>query len=151
MVMRHVLEHVHEPSTLFRMFAAEDVEYVHILVPNASSPFVQFFGNDWCSWDPPRHLQFFESSTLDAMALSAGYVLVDTTDHGIDEIVVSLFRRRMLQWRYSDHANVPLEKQWWFHLYSPKGMLCTVSAAMSSFLVKSVLSRLYRLRSPRAS
>lgn len=145
-VMRHVLEHVHYPADLMKLFAKSGVEYVHILVPNVGSPFMEWFDEDWCSWDPPRHLQFFESQTLDGLASLAGYRLENVSDHGIDEYIVSLFRRHMLQWhRSGKHQEADAQDQWWFKLYQPKGLVCTLSAAGTSMFFKSVLSRLYRL------
>lgn len=143
-LMRHVLEHVHHPARLIDDFRKSGVAYVHLLVPNAASPFVELFGNDWCSWDPPRHLQFFEPHTLDRLLDAHGYRLESVTDHGIDELVVSLFRRRMNEWqRTKSPAEHSPEQAWWFRLLQPKGVLCTVSAALSSPFVSSVLSRLY--------
>ncbi len=148
-VMRHVLEHVHEPLKLLETFADRQVRYLHILVPNVNSIFAGLFKENWAYWDPPRHLQFFDGDTLDSLAQRAGYRRLAVNDHGIDEIIVSLFRKFMLSWHCRDNVlrrDANPENTWWFSLLQPKGALCAVSGALSGFLLKTVLSRLYCLK-----
>ncbi|MEO0454618.1 MAG: class I SAM-dependent methyltransferase [Verrucomicrobiota bacterium] len=145
-VMRHVLEHVHYPLEMIKAFHTANIDYVMVVVPNVESPAVNWFGTDWCSWDPPRHLQFFSEKTLRELFQRAGYREIGKHDHGIDEIVVSFFRKKMIQWHQDPESRTceRPEEESWYPLLESKNSLCTLAAVLQGPFLPSVLSRTFQ-------
>lgn len=146
-VMRHVLEHVHEPATVLRTYAKAGVKFLFILVPNAETRLARAFGRWWYYMDPPRHLTFFTGATLAKMAKSCGYRQVEAADHGIDELVTSLYRFRMAAWARRTDESGRRSLPFWFHLLKPKGIPAALSSVLSAPLASTVLCRVFELDS----
>ncbi|MCC6953226.1 MAG: class I SAM-dependent methyltransferase, partial [Deltaproteobacteria bacterium] len=91
-ILRHVLEHLHEPQKVLSTIAESGARFIQITVPNAASPMARWFGSNWYYWDPPRHLQFFTPQTLRAACESSGFRLRASGTAGLDEVVTSLHR-----------------------------------------------------------
>lgn len=94
--LRHVLEHVRDPYELLVKIQSLGINYVAIVVPNKSSRWAKAFGDYWYYWDPPRHLSNFTVSGLSNMALRSDWKIVEAKTHGIDEWIVSSWRRDMI-------------------------------------------------------
>ncbi len=146
-VMRHVLEHVHTPSALLRTYAEAGVQFLFLLVPNASTRCARLFGQWWYYWDPPRHLTSFTGETLVATARRCGYRQVAAGDHGIDEIVTSLYRRGMAGWSRNPDPAPNQGAPFWYHFLKPKGVPAALSSMISAPLASSVLCRVFQLES----
>lgn len=75
-VLRHVIEHVHNPVGLlkecFRVLRPGGS--LVVITPNIRSLAHRRFGQDWLHLDPPRHLHLFSSTTLETVAQRAGFV-----------------------------------------------------------------------------
>lgn len=65
-IMKHVLEHVYNPSeTLHEIhrLLAEDGKFIFVL-PNIQCFEIRIFGKYWQGWDVPRHMYHFEPTTI---------------------------------------------------------------------------------------
>ncbi|MBL8391980.1 MAG: class I SAM-dependent methyltransferase [Candidatus Accumulibacter sp.] len=143
-ILRHVLEHVHEPARVLAWLRRSGVRYLFVVVPNASSPFARLFGQYWAHWDPPRHLTFFTPESLRLVAERNGYREVAMCDHGIDEFVTSLYRARMIRWMRQDHGP-SARSPWWNVLLHPKSLPAAISSALWAPLASTALCRLFEL------
>jgi hypothetical protein len=130
-VMRHVLEHLHEPGQVIGAIAAAQVEWLYIVVPNCASVLARRFGAYWYYWDPPRHLQFFERDTLRKMCQRGGFRMEAEGWYGIDEIVTSAYRRALLSPSLPARGIV-------VSLTRPKGILAGAVSALSAPWGKAV-------------
>jgi SAM-dependent methyltransferase len=74
-ICSHVLEHVHEPSTLLlNLHKALKVGGVLLLSsPNAGSQVRRHFGNDWRGLEAPRHLSIPSLQQLEIMLVGLGF------------------------------------------------------------------------------
>ena len=139
-VMRHVLEHLHEPSKVLSLFHSAGVPWVLVVVPNVDSPMARWLGEYWWHWDPPRHLLFFNADSLDRLARRCGYRVAKQRTYGIDEIVSSVFRWALIRTGAvrTDRASAgstPL----WLKLLHPKSPLAALSSAAMSPIANTVL------------
>jgi hypothetical protein len=139
-VMRHVLEHLHEPSKVLSLFHSAGILYVLVVVPNVDSPFARWFGGYWTMWDPPRHLLYFNATSLDRLARRCGYRVAKQRTYGIDEIVTSAFRWALIRTgavRMDRVAagSIPL----WLKILHPKGHLAGLSSAAMSPIGNTML------------
>ncbi len=78
-VMNHVIEHVHDPTTLMarcRELLKPDGQMM-LVTPNIRSYGHRQFGRSWLGIDPPRHLHLFSTETLTAVAKKAGFSVCD--------------------------------------------------------------------------
>lgn len=141
-ILRHVLEHVHEPARLLSWLHRSEVRYVFVLVPNTATLLRESFGPMWAYWDPPRHLTFFTPDSLTRVAERAGYRQVASRDHGLDEIVTSIFRAKMLHWVRTPPEKRPPEP-WWVPVFNPKGALSAISSALVSPIGSGALCRVF--------
>lgn len=91
-ILRHTLEHFHEPVKLVEFFHKIGIEYVLIVVPNQSSFLKKIFKNNWPYWDPPRHLSYFSPNNLQLLMNNNGYIPEFTKTYGLDEIIGSIIR-----------------------------------------------------------
>ena len=139
-VMRHVLEHLHEPSKVLSLFHWAAIPYVLVVVPNVDSPFARWFGGYWAWWDPPRHLLFFNAESLDRLAHRCGYRVADQRTYGIDEIVGSAFRWALIRTGAVrlGQARAGVEPLW-LKLLHPKSPLAGLSSAAMSPIANTVL------------
>jgi hypothetical protein len=135
-VMRHVLEHLFNPRIVIETFRNAQVEYLYIVVPNRDSCFAKALGANWYYWDPPRHLNFFNSNCLEELLGAAGYRTVAAGYYGIDEVVTSIHRKLFLS---------GINTGWISSVTSPKGMLAGLSSALSSPFCNTVCWSLARL------
>ncbi len=126
-VLRHVLEHVYEPSKLIASLARLNPDYFLIMVPNGYSLFRHTFRRHWGFFDPPRHLSNFSKKSLAFIFKNAGYGEIKTTSYGMDECVISVYR--------AGH-NWPDGVRRWFS-WTSKAML--ISSALSLLFGRSVL------------
>jgi Methyltransferase domain len=97
LVLRHVLEHVHDPRTLLERAHAIGVRVVDVTVPNFDSRLRPCLGEGWIFWDPPRHMMYFTPETLRALAARTGYDVAYLETYGIDEFVTSTYRALALK------------------------------------------------------
>jgi 2-polyprenyl-3-methyl-5-hydroxy-6-metoxy-1,4-benzoquinol methylase len=92
LTMWHVLEHVHDPRTMFkRAFAllAEHGLFV-IAVPDRESWDAQYYGTYWAAWDVPRHLSHFRRADIHALTQEHGFELVATRKMWLDAFYIAL-------------------------------------------------------------
>jgi len=73
-LMNHVIEHVHDPSSLLRECrrVLRPGALLVVVTPNIRSWGHARFGRDWRGIEPPRHLHIFSSRALAGIATSAG-------------------------------------------------------------------------------
>ena len=73
-VLRHVLEHLDDPSDTLRRCAAmlSESGQIYIEVPNARCAMAALLGSKWVHWYVPRHLQHFSKTSLEACLKQAG-------------------------------------------------------------------------------
>ncbi len=139
-VMRHVLEHLREPSEILSLFHSAGIPYVLVVVPNVNSPFARWFGEYCWYWDPPRHLLFFNADSLDRLARRCGYRIAKQRTYGIDEIVTSTFRWALIRTGAvrMDRAAAGSEPLW-LKLLHPNSPLAGLSSAAMSPIANTVL------------
>ncbi len=98
-VLRHVIEHVHDPVGLlkecFRVLRPGGL--LVVITPNIKSLGHRRFGQDWLHLDPPRHLHLFSSTTLAVVARQAGFAHAEahTTPAQAESIFLSSLRIRL--------------------------------------------------------
>jgi 2-polyprenyl-3-methyl-5-hydroxy-6-metoxy-1,4-benzoquinol methylase len=86
--IRHVLEHVAEPSQVLESARAllRDGGLLLVAVPNIKSLPARLFRNEWWWIDPPTHLHYFENTTLRSLLERHGFrSLRSVTRRGDDE------------------------------------------------------------------
>lgn len=139
-IMRHVLEHLHEPSKVLSLFHSAGISYALVVVPNVDSPFARWFGGYWWCWEPPRHLLFFTAESLDHLARRCGYRVAKQRTYGIDEIVSSAFRWALIRTGAvrMDRAATG-EAPFWLKLLHPKRPLAAISSAAMSPVTNTIL------------
>jgi hypothetical protein len=139
-IMRHALEHLHEPAKILSLFHSAGVPWVLVVVPNVDSPFARWFGGYWTMWDPPRHLLYFNAKSLDCLVRRCGYRIAKQRTYGIDEIVTSAFRWALIRSGAvrvdrASAGSTPL----WLRLLHPKSALAGLSSAAMSPIANTVL------------
>lgn len=144
--MRHVLEHFYHPREVFQTFKDSGIQYVSITVPNYHSRMRRLARNNWCMWDPPRHLQHFTKNSLIASASSAGYACMSLRTYGFDELLTSIYRYLSLTVNYKNPSNTKLI-QYILDLVHHKSPLVAISSAVSYPLLNTVLSASFALKS----
>ncbi|MBB1059130.1 class I SAM-dependent methyltransferase [Marilutibacter spongiae] len=73
--LSHVLEHLHEPGAALQRMRGwlKPGGEIWLAVPNPGGPGHRYFGRNWFSLDPPRHLCLPTSRQLLAMLADAGF------------------------------------------------------------------------------
>lgn len=127
-VMRHSLEHMYAPGRFLELARSLGVPHLLVVVPNTDSKLAKFFGHDWYYWDPPRHLSFFTSESLEKLGGKHGYRVVRTRLYGIDEVVTSWHRRALLKGSTRKAR-----------IFSPKGPIAAVASSASAFITDAVI------------
>ena len=97
LVLRHVLEHVHDPRRLLELAHASGASVVDVTVPNFNSRLRPGLGKSWIHWDPPRHMTYFTPETIRVLATQAGYEVAYLETYGIDELFTSAYRALALK------------------------------------------------------
>lgn len=135
-ILRHVLEHVHEPVELLAAARRSGVKAALILVPNASSRLRKRLGRRWIHWDPPRHMNYFTPESLHACLERAGFRVAHLVTYGIDELVSSLHVAASIRSKSDD----PHSHRWRFvaERTEPKGLLAGMSSAVSTPFTRTV-------------
>lgn len=136
-VLRHVLEHVREPSAFLARFLTLGARQFYIVVPNAASLERRLLGRHWYLWDPPRHLWHFDSSTLDRVCRRAGLVTVQQGRGTAPTLAPSVYRcLRLRGWPASVYER-----------FAPNRLLSVLSIPLNMLLPGNVLWRVARARS----
>lgn len=109
-VLRHVIEHVHDPVGLLKecFRVLKPGGSLVVITPNIRSLAHRRFGQDWEGLDPPRHLHLFTSTTLATAAQLAGFVRAEartTPEHAESIAMSSLCIRLRRSGRQSDAAS----------------------------------------------
>ena len=141
-IMRHVLEHVPDPSTLLKTIRDAGVGYVAAVVPNADSRFARRFGADWYYWDPPRHLFHFNHQSLMALAEQVGAGIVSIDHYGIDEVLSSINRRQRVRALATGHQ--PDETSLLLRLSHPTGIAAGLMSGLTGLVSKGVIRVLFK-------
>lgn len=98
-VLRHVIEHVHDPIGLLKecFRVLKPGGSLLVITPNIRSLAHRRFGQDWRGLEPPRHLHLFSSRTLEAVAQRAGFAHAEarTTPAQAESIFMSSLRIRL--------------------------------------------------------
>jgi 2-polyprenyl-3-methyl-5-hydroxy-6-metoxy-1,4-benzoquinol methylase len=103
----HVLEHVHSPTAVLEAVAPalRSGGSLRIAVPNIGSAEARVFGRRWSPLEVPRHLFHFDSDTLAAYLMKAGFKTVsirpqwfpssisDSINYVIEDIAHRRYRR----------------------------------------------------------
>lgn len=73
--LSHVIEHLPDPEASLRSCHAllRPDGWLVVATPNTASLGRHRFGRDWLHWDPPRHLQLFDATTLERIAQRSGF------------------------------------------------------------------------------
>jgi SAM-dependent methyltransferase len=106
-ICSHVLEHVHEPSTLLLNLynALKDGGVLLLSSPNAGSQVRRHFGNDWRGLEAPRHLSIPSLRQLETMLATIGFSVRQVLERPIATGVESArIRRRGLHISPKDAA-----------------------------------------------
>lgn len=145
-IMRHVLEHFYNPMEIFHSFRDSGIEYISITVPSYHSRLRPIIGENWCMWDPPRHLQHFTKESLLASAGSAGFTCIRLRTYGIDEVITSLYRYLLISANYRKLSDTKLLRNV-LNLLHPKSPLAGISSAISFPFSNTVLSASFAVKS----
>lgn len=92
----HVLEHIHNPDEYLSSIA-DAVKPDGILVialPNPLSADAVHYAEDWAAFDVPRHLWHFDSKSIDALALRAGFAPVAVKRMPVDGFYISILSEK---------------------------------------------------------
>jgi len=144
--MRHVLEHFYNPIEVFHSFKDSGIEYASITVPSYQSRLRRIFGDNWCMWDPPRHLQHFTKESLLASAASAGFTCISLRTYGFDEVFTSLYRYLLISANYRKLPETRLLRNF-MNLFHPKSPLAGISSAICFPFSNTVISASFAVRS----
>jgi len=130
-IMRHVFEHLLNPSAVLRELSALGVQFVLVIVPNVQSPWAKRLGSSWFYWDPPRHTLFFSPASLSRIASLNGYRVTEQKCYGIDELVVSFYRRALLRPPHLLLGRDGSLGRVLINLCNPKGIISSLSSVVS--------------------
>jgi hypothetical protein len=144
-VLRHVLEHLHDPLGAMRLFRSVPVGLVMAIVPNVESPMVRWLGDDWFYWDPPRHLTFFSQKALGELGRHAGYDLLEARTGGLDEVATAAYRHLLLKGPAIGRPLSPSGRRL-VHSLRPTGLIAGISSALAAPVGRSVLLAVYESR-----
>lgn len=141
-VMRHLLEHLYEPTRVISSIRDANAQYILIIAPNYRSIMRPFLGEYWYYWDPPRHLMYFTEKSLYCLAERCGYKLIETATYAVDEAVTSLHRGMLLASRQTELTRKMTK------LTDPKSPLAAVSSCVASFFGNCVIHALFEKYKP---
>jgi hypothetical protein len=131
-LLRHVLEHLIEPRKVLQTCHKSGAQYVLIFVPNVASCFSRLFPQSWYYWDPPRHLTFFTPRTLELLLQNAGFSALRTWTYGIDELVTTWYRNKLLKLHsLSDRDVAQRRLESYTSIAGPKSVFAAFSSALS--------------------
>ena len=73
-ILRHVLEHSHDPVSLIAELGSHLTQdgIIYVEVPNLESACARLFGSNWQGWYVPRHIFHFNRMSLEKVIQSAG-------------------------------------------------------------------------------
>jgi len=91
-VLRHVLEHVRDPSACLSSLRRAGARQLYVVVPDAGSLERRLLGPHWYLWDPPRHLWHFDRSALERVCARAGFRVVARGVDTAPVLLPSLYR-----------------------------------------------------------
>lgn len=128
-VLRHVLEHVYQPRALLEQFRRQGTRYVFAIVPNRGSRMARRLGDNWFYWDPPRHLTFFNPTSVGALAGRSGWKVALLQTTGLDEVVTGAHRALLLSDALGSRPDV---RRRLVDATRPKGLLAGLSSAASA-------------------
>jgi SAM-dependent methyltransferase len=136
-ILRHNLEHLHFPSSMIDSLAKSGVKYLWIVVPNTDSFFKGILDQKWNLWDPPRHLTYFNSKSLNLILNRNNFDVIRTEFFNFDELVSSLYQHIAYNNSYE-----------FIHKWlNPKSPIIALSSAITSVLpVKTNIGVLAKLR-----
>ena len=134
-VLRHVLEHVRDPSACLASLRRQGARQFYIVVPNAGSLERRMLGPRWYLWDPPRHLWHFDRRSLAQVCERVG---LETVSRGVATapiLLPSIYRYlRLRRWP----ARV-------YEAFGPTSLLTALTAPMNLLLPGNVLWCVVRL------
>ncbi len=139
-VMRHVLEHLHDPLRVLERLHAEHISLLYLVVPNLDALGARMFPQSWFYWDPPRHISHFSRESLQKIAHAAGYKILKINYYGIDELVSTLYRFVGIAKTQNKTWIQKIPQQ----LFSPKGILAALSSGISFLPLRTVCSAVLR-------
>lgn len=129
-VMRHSLEHMIDPNKLLNAFQLAGVKYLLIILPNENSFLKNLLRGAWYLWDPPRHMHFYNQTSLDFLLFRFKYKSIHNRTYGIDEIYNSFVRFLKLYFKTGLSFN---------------NLISSICSVLSYPLFNSVLLNLYEL------
>lgn len=138
LVLRHVLEHVHEPRVLLELAHAQGVRVLDVTVPNLESRLRRHLGESWYHWDPPRHMTYFSPGTVHTLAARTGYRVAHLNTYGIDELVTAAYRALSLRAvKSGPRAERAMRRT--ARVFQPKGLLAGIGSAAAHPLGNCVI------------
>jgi SAM-dependent methyltransferase len=144
LVLRHVLEHVHDPRLLLEIAHENGTRVVDVTVPNYESRLRPRLSANWIHWDPPRHMTYFSPETLRMLAAQTGYQVTHLETYGIDELVTSAYRAVSLRALEASERRARALRQV-ARFLQPKSVLSGVGSALvhpiGNSVVRCVLTR----------
>ncbi len=92
----HVLEHIHDISTVLEKLKEKLTETGTILiaVPNHKSKDASLFEKHWAAYDTPRHLWHFDKSSMTKLLNNEGLILEQIIPMKMDSYYVSILSDR---------------------------------------------------------
>jgi Methyltransferase domain len=144
LVLRHVLEHIHNPRALLELARTHGTRVVDVTVPNYDSRLRPRLAASWIHWDPPRHMTYFSPETLRTLAAVVGYEVEHLETYGIDELVTSGYRALSLKALESDERQARALRRL-ARVLQPKSVLSGLGSAaahpFANCVIRSVLTR----------
>ena len=127
-ILRHVLEHVRNPKMFLEKLIQYGASYFYIVVPNTACLERRVLGQYWAFWDPPRHLWHFNHKSLGFLLDTLNLTVLRKGFDTIPNIIPSFYRYLRLR-GFSPRL---------YDLFSPKGLISSVSTPLNLLLPKNV-------------
>ena len=91
-ILRHVLEHVKDPSCFIQSLIDYGARWFYIAVPNHHCFEARVFGRHYYFVDPPRHLWFFSSGSLHRLLEKCNLEVISSGFDTIPNVLSSYYR-----------------------------------------------------------
>lgn len=128
-ILRHVLEHLKDPSAFLRRLQDYGARRFYVVVPNSGALERRLLGSYWYLWDPPRHLWHFDAESLRALCDRVGLEVRALGHDTIPNLLPSVYRLLRLR-GFGAAVCAP---------FGPKSALTALSAPLNFLLPGNVV------------